>query len=702
MKLLSKLKQLSRKTVVLGVVTLALLGFGIFKSVQAQNIAINVTPECEANSVVWCGALSVNQLIDRYNNGDGHNSAKSIQDIYGYFKISSADINGMDDASTHVEAGRADINGNVYDASGKVVATDLKTAGRGFIAGSTPVTFNGTSFYVRPPSVSFRSNSIAAYVVKSSNGIFRFAVLASCGNPGAATPLVPKVPNYSINKQVAVKGSNTFAKNINVKPGTHVIYLISIRSTGDAPVTGLRVSDTLKPHISYVDNSLFRDNAKVADPTDNAFFTNTGITVGTLPVGGSTVFTFEAIVGPNDTPVACTNETLPNTGNMVATSLPPESSTATVSKQCAPKPAYACSTLTPTKLSRIQYNFTAKATATNGATITRYVFHFGDKTADKTVTTSSETATLPQPHTYPDIDTAQAYTTSVDVFVKITGVTGEQKAAVNLACSTQINVAGKPLAECTGLDKPIFDTTNPRKITVTAHFTTQNGAKLNSASFDWDDGQPPTVTNKVTNGNQVVADHAYKEDKDYTIKATLTFTGASNIPASECEVPLTVKTVPPTCDEFDLNPSDNRTVTVSKFHYTATQTNTFKNAVISWGDTTDGSNNTPITNPDTSQVIGKTSHTFAADGTYLATVVVHFTDKDTGGDIVATGIQCQKQVTFAANVPPKVTPPPAPEALLKTGPGNVIGMFSGITLAGAFIHRRFLSRRLAAEPSTDD
>jgi uncharacterized repeat protein (TIGR01451 family) len=36
-----------------------------------------------------------------------------------------------------------------------------------------------------------------------------------------------------------------------------------------------------------------------------------------------------------------------------------------------------------------------------------------------------------------------------------------------------------------------------------------------------------------------------------------------------------------------------------------------------------------------------------------------------------------------------------PTTLVNTGPGDVIGLFSGVTIAGAFAHRLFLSRRLA-------
>jgi len=72
------------------------------------------------------------------------------------------------------------------------------TAGRSDIPGSTKVKYGATTFYERQPNVSFASGSIKAYVVMI-NGTFRFAILASCGNPVVGQA---KTPNYTIEKEV--------------------------------------------------------------------------------------------------------------------------------------------------------------------------------------------------------------------------------------------------------------------------------------------------------------------------------------------------------------------------------------------------------------------------------------------------------------------------------------------------------------------
>lgn len=173
------------------VIGLTLILFGLKLSlVHAQDISISSPRNCDDNAVIWCGAGSTDSLISKYNNGDGHNTVDSIHDILSSFGISSSDINSMSSASTDVEAGTVSKSGNVFDGSDKLVATDALTGGRQDISGSTKEVSGGTTFFVRPPSISFVSSPLAAFVVMQ-DGRFAFAILVSCGNPVKATPVAP-------------------------------------------------------------------------------------------------------------------------------------------------------------------------------------------------------------------------------------------------------------------------------------------------------------------------------------------------------------------------------------------------------------------------------------------------------------------------------------------------------------------------------
>src|SRR5665213_1398500 len=164
-------------------------------------------------------------------------------------------------------------------------------------------------------------------------------------------------------------------------------------------------------------------------------------------------------------------------------------------------------------------------------------------------------------------------------------------------------------------------------------------------------------------------------------------------------VVLSVKVVnvptPPTpsfmCTTLGLEADIDRKVKLSAFSTTATNGASFKTAVINWGD-----NSAPLT---TNQVVGQT-HQYSKDGTYLVTAIAHFDVN--GEDMTAGGPQCQKQVTFSSNTPPKVTPPPstpvtpaAPTSLVNTGPGSVAGLFAAATAIGMLGYRKMLSRRLS-------
>jgi hypothetical protein len=147
---------------------------------SAADVAFNGPFESDANAVMYGGAATVAELQQKYSDDS------SIAAIYAYFFIGPQTIANM---TTTAVGGQVTKDGQVF-VGGKVVATNALTAGRLNMPGSTQVTKNGVTFYVRPPSVSFAASSLNAFVVMN-NGKFLFAILSSCGNPVAATPVTP-------------------------------------------------------------------------------------------------------------------------------------------------------------------------------------------------------------------------------------------------------------------------------------------------------------------------------------------------------------------------------------------------------------------------------------------------------------------------------------------------------------------------------
>jgi hypothetical protein len=176
--------QFFRKSLILiGLLLLITIVAVSFMSVKAGALsATSQYRECDNNAVLKCGTLTTNEVKLKYI--DSQDATGRI--IFNDFGINDQDINSINDGAV---SGRVTKDGNVYVGK-KLVATNAVTAGRQNIAGSTPVSSGGTTYYKRPPSVSFKNNSIEAFVIMQNNQ-FRYAILTSCGNPVTATPVTP-------------------------------------------------------------------------------------------------------------------------------------------------------------------------------------------------------------------------------------------------------------------------------------------------------------------------------------------------------------------------------------------------------------------------------------------------------------------------------------------------------------------------------
>jgi len=170
-----------------GMVVGAFVGLLFVSFLRAQNVAqalsVTVTRNCDDNSVIYCGALTTTELQQRYGNS-------GVATIYSYFGITAKDIQ---DINSIAVVGTVTKSGDVI-VNGKTVATNVTTAGRQNDNPSVRHDIDGVIFFTRPPSVSFLSESIPAYVAFNSNGQFIFAILGSCGNPVIGTPVPQATP----------------------------------------------------------------------------------------------------------------------------------------------------------------------------------------------------------------------------------------------------------------------------------------------------------------------------------------------------------------------------------------------------------------------------------------------------------------------------------------------------------------------------
>lgn len=92
-----------------------------------------------------------------------------------------------------------------------------------------------------------------------------------------------------------------------------------------------------------------------------------------------------------------------------------------------PKPVYSCDSLTVSKITRTEYQFTAHATAKNGAIIKGYSFNFGDGTTNPSGLSATATHSYLQDGTF-----AVAASVQIQVDGKIISVAGNCKTTVTV------------------------------------------------------------------------------------------------------------------------------------------------------------------------------------------------------------------------------------------------------------------------------
>ncbi len=203
--------------------------------------------------------------------------------------------------------------------------------------------------------------------------------------------------------------------------------------------------------------------------------------------------------------------------------------------------AASCNSLSETPVSGQlnTYDFTAKANTAGNATVTKYVYNFGDGTPSVTATDGSK----PVRHTYAK---AGNFTASVTEYASVPGNSNLQLPAVSL-CTKAIKVT-LPFYNCTQLTGAILDKTKYNySFTATANYG--NGATFTSADFSYGDGTSQLGV-KPTTATTVTATHTYPKAGSYNIAATLHFMvlGKAVTAAYNCTASVTPTTPPtPTC-----------------------------------------------------------------------------------------------------------------------------------------------------------
>jgi len=387
-----------------------------------------------------------------------------------------------------------------------------------------------------------------------------------------------------------------------------------------------------------------------------------------------------------------------------------------------PKPVYSCDLLTLSKKTDTEYNYTAKASAKN-ATITGYTFDFGDGQS-KTISTSDTSASTS--HTY-------AKPGNYNVVLKaLVSANGKTETVTSDKCTGKVTVP-TPVTPVVSCDSLIFSKSGDNAYAFTAKASAKD-ATIVSYVFDYGDQKSDTVTTAATTAN---SNHTYAKAGDYTATVSVNMNVEGKIQkVTSAKCAVQVKIAQPECKPGipvgDERCEEKPVVTCDQLVFTPNATNnkqytftvkaTAENAVIN-GYTIDFGDSTPAYEGANSTV----DHSYAKAGNYTIKASVKATIK--GQAQVITSATCEGKVTIAqpeckpgipegdkrcveeckpgvpmgdsrcneckAGIPVGdircVDTPPT--ELPNTGAGNVIGLFSGFSIAGTAAHRIFTRRR---------
>ncbi len=278
------------------------------------------------------------------------------------------------------------------------------------------------------------------------------------------------------------------------------------------------------------------------------------------------------------------------------------------------------------------WTFTTSADFSGNASLSRVVYTFSD--TGESVTKNSLTEGVD--HTF-----KKSGTVTVKVYASVPGGHEIEAAVVN--CSKQVTYT-PPMATCVNLVATALDD-QKRKFRFTVNAKTDQYSKLVSADFTLDATQKtPGVTTKDDNGN-IYNDYSFTDAIKHTVVATVNFTTLEGAKSVDCQASVTPAELPK-C-------------------------------------TVPGKENLPPDSPECAYCEVPGHETLPKDSPECAycTVPGHETLPKDSPD-------CKPETP--PTTPPTSTPP---AQLPNTGPGSVIGLFTGTSAIGAVAHRAFASRR---------
>lgn len=479
--------------------------------------------DCDTNAILRCGAYSISELKQKYDQADS--TARRVFDFYG---IERADFNHMVEGVV-TKSGRVIVNG-------RTVATNVLSSGRHPTANSQPIP--GANAYTRPPSDSFVSSSLAAYVYMPG-GQFHYAILKSCGNPVAEKPGIKR------NVELIQGKTSAPAPGTTVRPGNHIIYQMSVKNIGNTQARTVSIMDLIPPGTDFLANSL--SVVAPTPPADVLRFDNAANKVvavwDTVPPGGERTIRFKVRINSGVTD----GHNICNFATIDAQEVPPRQTERICHPirvpepepppEPQPRPTARCVRLTATRLGELTFRFTGRASVNDEAAIRGYTIDFGDGQLQTINTSATEVSFT---HTYQRPTDNVVHQASLTAHTSLGDVDSS-------ACRQPVRLAGEepepePEFACLSLAASPARGQAPLEVTLTAQAEASGGAEIVGYGFDID-GDGSVDRTVSTSSSTAAITETYTDSATAQVRVATT-EGTTGFVA-DCRQPITVLEEPP-------------------------------------------------------------------------------------------------------------------------------------------------------------
>ena len=219
---------------------------------------------------------------------------------------------------------RVKINIPTTAGTSQTITTTTAADNSNTVNGSAKVTLDSANSYLQyipgtatwKHAVSANSNQTTTQKVSDSVVTGANGLTLENENPCQAGSIQVQVrvvtAGVSIEKQVRIKGTGTWARSITAKPGDTVQYMISYQNTGNTTENNVVIGDKMPDGVTYVPGSTYLANDSAPDGKSvGDGVTTTGIIVGTYGPSANAFVLFDAKL-PTTDQLACGDTVLSN------------------------------------------------------------------------------------------------------------------------------------------------------------------------------------------------------------------------------------------------------------------------------------------------------------------------------------------------------------------------------------------------------